>query len=65
MPDFRGLTRKDAIDILAKLEIPPQKVRFEGEGVIISQSPAEETPIHTVDEIVLTLGRRSDSYGNP
>ncbi|HNR63002.1 MAG TPA: penicillin-binding protein [Thermotogota bacterium] len=65
LPDFKGLTRKDAMDILAKLEIPAQKIRFEGEGVIISQRPADETPIHEIDEIVLILGRETDPYGEP
>jgi len=65
LPDFTGLTRKDAMDILAKLEIPAGKIRFEGEGVIVSQKPAEETPIHEIEEIVLTLRRETNPYGEP
>ncbi|MDK6233012.1 penicillin-binding protein [Aerococcus sp. UMB10185] len=52
LPDFSGLTRNESEALAKLLNIP---VRIEGEGLVVGQSVDVNTPIESVDQVLLQL----------
>ncbi len=56
MPNLVGLTLNESLYFLRAISIPATKITFTGNGVVVQQSPAPNTPIAQVKDINLVLG---------
>uniref|UniRef100_A0A7V3VT02 PASTA domain-containing protein n=1 Tax=Mesoaciditoga lauensis TaxID=1495039 RepID=A0A7V3VT02_9BACT len=56
MPNLKGLTLNESLYILNELSISATRISFNGDGVVLEQSPAPNTPISTVKNVKLVLG---------
>jgi len=54
-PDLTNFSRKDVYDVLDTLSINPERLTIIGEGLVVEQQPAPETPIGEVGEITVYL----------
>ncbi len=55
MPDLEGLPLDEAITSLEELSIPPSKISFSGNGVVVSQTPSPGTMVNEVKSVKLRL----------
>ncbi len=56
MPDLKGLTLNESLNLLRELSIPASKVNFSGNGVVFGQYPPAYTPISKVKSVKISLG---------
>ncbi len=56
MPNLKGLTLNESLYLLSEMSVPATKISFSGNGIVIGQTPAPNTPMSKVKNIDLTLG---------
>jgi len=54
-PDLTYFSKKDVYDVLETISIDPDLLTIIGEGLVVKQEPAPETPIGEVDRITVYL----------
>ena len=54
-PDLTYFSKKDVYDVLQTLSIEPDRLIIIGEGLVVKQEPAPETPIGEVENITVYL----------
>jgi cell division protein FtsI (penicillin-binding protein 3) len=55
MPNLKGLTLNESLYLLGQMSVSATKISFSGNGIVISQTPAPNTPMSKVKNINLTL----------
>ena len=56
MPNLKGLTLNESLNLLKSLSIPASEINFSGNGVVFSQYPPPFTPISKIKNVKISLG---------
>lgn len=57
MPNLKGLTLNESLELLKSLSIPASEIDFSGNGVVIGQYPPTYTPLFDIKSVKISLGQ--------
>ncbi len=57
MPNLKGLTLNESLELLKSLSIPASEIDFSGNGVVVGQYPPTYTPLSNVKSVKISLGQ--------